>query len=239
MRIAIIGYGKMGQAIAKMAQEQGHAIAKIIDHENANEINKLDAETIDVAIEFTGPKSAYNNCRSLMQLGIPTVSGSTGWSQHMAEIKEMAIAKHTAFIWASNYSIGVNLFFSINRKVAELMARYPQYIASITETHHTQKLDAPSGTAISLAEQIINATPNLEDWHLKPTDETENSLPITALRQDAVPGTHQIAYQSGVDEIMLRHTAHSREGFVAGALAAAQYIYQRKGVFSMEQVLGI
>lgn len=232
-RIALIGYGKMGKAIEKIAQSQGHQIVARIDHRDDFELNGA-----EVAIEFSQPEAAYSNLNKCLSTGTPVVCGTTGWLDSYHEICQLTTQNDTGFLYASNFSIGVNLFFALNARLAQLMSSHTQYKASMSETHHIYKLDAPSGTAITLAEGIIENTPHTR-WHLSTDPASAASLPIVAYREGEVPGTHEINYDSEVDSIQIRHTAHSREGFASGALAAALWLVGKKGVYSMKDVLNI
>ena len=234
MKIALLGYGKMGQAIEKVALERGHEIVMKIGTKNKAEANSENLRNADVIIEFTNPESAFENVSKSLKAGIPVVCGSTGWNNQIAEAQKICIENNTAFLQASNFSIGVNLFFELNKMAAKLMQAHSAYTVSVSETHHTQKLDAPSGTAITIAEQIIEAYPQLDSWTLEPSN---NQLNISAFRVDEVPGTHVVKYASEIDDIELTHTAHSRAGFAMGAVVAAEYIQDKKGIFSMHDVL--
>ncbi|MDR2122444.1 MAG: 4-hydroxy-tetrahydrodipicolinate reductase [Flavobacteriaceae bacterium] len=232
MKIALVGYGKMGKAIEKIAEAQGHTIVARLE-EKPTEENINDAE---VAIEFSTPSSAYENVTACLELGVPVVCGTTAWLDKLPEVKELCKKHNGAFIYASNYSLGVNLFFEINKRVAEIMHKYPEYSIRMEEIHHTEKKDAPSGTAITLAEEIIPVY-GFEKWKL--SDRTENNeLGIEAKRIQDVPGTHVVLYDSEVDEIEIKHVARSRKGFASGALLAAQWLVGKKGVFTMKDVLG-
>ena len=237
MRIGIIGYGKMGKMIESISIERNHTIALIVD--NAPTHEELINAKLDVAIEFTMPEVAYNNLTLLANAKVPTVSGTTGWLDKFEEISNLFKTNGSAFIHATNYSLGVNLFFALNQQLAKLMKNYTnEYNVSMEEIHHTQKLDAPSGTAITLAEGILNELPNKQKWILgKETQPTE--IGITHKRIDPVPGTHSVTYHSKVDEIEIKHTAHSREGFALGAVIAAEWIKDKKGIFTMRDVLGL
>lgn len=234
MKIALLGYGKMGQAIEKIALERGHEIVLKIGTKNKAEATSENLRNADVVIEFTNPESAFENVSKSLGAGIPVVCGSTGWNNQVAEAQKICAENNTAFLQASNFSIGVNLFFELNKMAAKLMQPHSAYTVSVSETHHTQKLDAPSGTAITIAEQIIEAYPQLDSWTLEPSN---NQLNISAFRVDEVPGTHVVKYASEIDDIELTHTAHSRAGFAMGAVVAAEYIQNRKGIFSMHDVL--
>lgn len=224
----------MGKAIEEIAESRGHRIKLKISSSNRHELTKENLQQCDVAIEFTNPERAVENIRTCIDAGIPVVCGSTGWTQKAEEVKKYCTEKNGSLLYASNFSIGVNIFFEINKKLAELMAHRPEYNISIREIHHTQKKDAPSGTAITLAEQIIELRDDKNGWTM--TAE-ENKLPIVSERTDPAPGTHHVLYRSSVDQIEIIHTAFSRSGFAAGAVAAAEYIYGKKGIFSMSDVL--
>jgi len=232
MKIALLGYGKMGKEIEKIALHRGHEIVLKVD-ENTQEYTITLA---DVAIEFSIPDKAVDNIKNCILNQVPVVSGTTGWIQHFDEVKKYCIEQNGAFIYASNYSLGVNLFFELNTQLAKLMHPFKDYQVSLEEIHHTQKLDAPSGTAISLAEQIIKNSEKTQ-WSLNPS--LENDLLITAKREEHVPGTHSVFYKSPVDEIEIKHTAFNRQGFALGAVIAAEWLVDKKGVFGMKDVLGI
>ncbi|MFI5194627.1 MAG: 4-hydroxy-tetrahydrodipicolinate reductase [Chitinophagales bacterium] len=237
MRIALIGYGKMGKAIEKLAVTRGHEIVLKIDLENGHELTPENLSKADVAIEFTGPSSAAANLRKCADSGVPVVCGSTGWLDEYESIKKAFEEKEGAFLYASNFSIGVNIFFEVNKKLASLMASHPDYSVSIRETHHTQKKDAPSGTAITLAEQVMENISSLKSWVNRPAS-APGELSILSERMDPAPGTHEVVYTSAIDDLEIRHTAHNREGFAGGAVLAAEYISHKKGIFSMKDVLG-
>ncbi|OJV54824.1 MAG: 4-hydroxy-tetrahydrodipicolinate reductase [Bacteroidetes bacterium 43-16] len=234
MKIALLGYGKMGQAIEKIALERGHEIVLKIGSKNKAEANSDNLKLADVIIEFTNPESAFENVSSGLKAGVPVVCGSTGWNKQVAAAQDICRENNTAFLQASNFSIGVNLFFELNKMAAKLMKPHADYRVSVSETHHTQKLDAPSGTAITIAEQILETYDQLNSWSLEPNDQQLN---ISAFRVDEVPGTHVVKYASEIDDIELTHTAHSRAGFAMGAVVAAEYIQNKKGIFSMHDVL--
>ncbi len=238
MNIALIGYGKMGQAIESIAIEKGHQVVLKIDINNASEFNKENIAKADVAIEFTGPHSAFNNVMKCLELGIPVVCGSTGWLDKWGEAKSYCEKQKGSLLYASNYSIGVNLFFEINKYVAELMSSHPNYNVVMEEIHHTQKKDAPSGTAITLAEQVLRFIKQKKQWVNDITHNNED-LEIISKRIDPAPGTHTIKYTSSVDDIEIIHTAHNRVGFAGGAVLAAEFLSQKKGIFSMKDVLGL
>ncbi len=234
MKIALIGYGKMGKAIEAIALEKGHEIIAKTGRDGFSDAEVINA---DVAIEFSRPETGFENCQRLVSLGIPTVSGTTGWTDQLPEIEELTVQNSTSFLYASNFSLGVNIFFAVNEYLAQLMGDR-SYDVSMEEIHHTQKLDAPSGTALSLAEPIIDANKTLKSWALA-EEAKENDLPIVAKRVDRTPGTHVVSYDSEIDSIEIKHTAHSRKGFAAGALAAAEFIADKSGVYSMRDLLKI
>lgn len=230
MKIALLGYGKMGKTIEKIALERGHEVVlKITDDIEKHELGKA-----DVAIDFSVPTAALNNITSCCRNGVPVVSGTTGWLKDYPKAVESCEQENSAFLYASNFSIGVNLFFDLNEKLARLISPFKDYKVAIEEIHHTQKLDAPSGTAISLAEQII-ANSHLQGWQLE--NAGENEIPIHAKRIEDVPGTHIVSYNSTIDSIEIKHTAHSRQGFALGAIIAAEWLHNKKGVFTMKDVL--
>jgi len=208
-----------------------------IDLENNHELTTQNLLNSDVAIEFTGPSSAFTNLIKCAEAGVPAVCGSTGWLKEYSVVRDAFQKNGSAFLYASNFSIGVNIFFELNKKLANLMAAHPEYIAGIREIHHTHKLDAPSGTAITLAEQIISEIPTLKNW-INKTGQKSGELPIVSERLDPAPGTHEVKYQSAIDDIEIIHTAHNRDGFAGGAVLAAEFIQHKKGVFSMKDVLG-
>ena len=233
MKIALFGYGKMGKTIERIAIERGHEIVAKIDIDTTDN-NISDA---DVAIDFSIPKEAFNNIIKCFDQNTPIVSGTTGWLNKYTEAVRLCKNKNGAFIYASNYSLGVNLFFELNEKLASMMRNFKDYNIQMEETHHTQKLDAPSGTAITLAEDIIeNSTKN--KWTLGVTD-SKDEIPIVSKRIDNVPGIHKVIYNSVVDEIEIKHTAKSRDGFALGAIIAAEWLHDKKGVYTMKDVLGI
>lgn len=238
MKIALIGYGKMGKAIEGVAVRRGHDIVLIAGRQNSAGLATDDLKKADVAIEFTGPATARENLLRCVEAGVPVVCGSTGWTDKLEEIKSIFTNRHTGLVYASNFSIGVNIFFELNRKLAALMAANPAYSVSLKEIHHTQKKDAPSGTAISLAEQVIAEIPALKTWVNRPA-ETSEELPILSERTDPAPGTHQVHYSSAIDDIEIIHTAHNREGFAVGAVMAAEFLKGKQGIYSMKEVLGL
>lgn len=238
MRIALIGYGKMGKVIEEIAVAKGHEIVLKIDIQNADEFTKENMSKADVAIEFTGPHSAVENVLKCLEFGTPVVCGSTGWLQNWDKVKEACEKNNGTLIYASNYSIGVNLFFELNSYLAKLMRKYSDYNVFLTEIHHTQKKDAPSGTAITLAEQVLQHITTKNKWVNEKT-ENPNELAIISERIDPAPGTHMIKYESEIDDIEIIHTAHNRKGFGGGAVLAAEFASTRKGIFTMKDVLGL
>lgn len=238
MRIALIGYGKMGKAIEAIALERNHEIVARVDLDSADSIQQLSRATVDVAIEFTSPHSAADNLTQLLRLGIPVVCGSTGWLSRWNEIVSLVETEKGALVYASNYSVGVNLFFELNKKLASLMAGHPEYQVSLKEIHHTQKKDAPSGTAVTLAEDILSLRADKNKWVNQPSN-LPNELPILSERIDPAPGTHHVHYRSPIDDIEIIHTAHNRTGFATGAVLAAEFIPAKQGIFTMKQVLGL
>ncbi len=238
MKIALIGYGKMGKAIESIALNKGHEIVLKIDIQNNQDFTEAAIQKADVAIEFTGPHSAFENVKKCIAWGVPVVSGSTGWLDQWAVIKDLCEERNGTLIYSSNYSIGVNLFFELNKQLAQLMQPYNSYDVSMTEVHHTEKKDAPSGTAISLAEQILAQIGRKNKW-VNAASENSNELVIQSERIDPAPGTHMVKYSSEVDDIEIIHTAHTRIGFASGAVLAAEFTFEKKGIFTMKDVLGL
>ncbi len=233
MKIALVGYGKMGKIIDEIATKRGHdVVARLKETPTKENLNHP-----DVVIEFSLPEVAFQNIKSCLELGIPVVSGTTGWLEHKPEAEKLALENNTAFIYGSNFSLGVNLFFALNEKLADLMKNVNEYSCQLEEIHHIHKLDAPSGTAISIADGIIKNNPHYEAWKLEETE--GNQLGIFAVREGEVPGTHSVYYRSEVDEIEIKHTAYNRSGFALGAVIASEYIVDKKGNFTMKDVLGI
>ncbi|SFO77569.1 dihydrodipicolinate reductase [Algoriphagus ornithinivorans] len=238
MNILLLGYGKMGQLIGEIAESRGHNLAGKINIDNREDLDQLNSSNVDVAIEFSQPEAAVENIKWCLEKGIPIVSGTTGWLSQKPDIEAMTKEKNGTFFYASNFSIGVNVFFKVNEFLAKLMNETSGYKASIEEIHHTAKKDAPSGTAITLAEGILNNNSSLKDWYLlEGNGEKENELPIVSKRIDPAPGTHIIRYQSEIDDIEISHTAHSRQGFALGAILVAEWIKDKKGVLSMNDFL--
>lgn len=239
MKIALIGYGKMGKAIEAIAVERGHEIVLTIDLNNSNELTAANLAKADAAIEFTSPHSAYTNVVKCLEAGIPLVCGSTGWLDKWTAVSALCEKMDGAMVYSSNYSVGVNIFFEVNKRLAELMAPHKEYEVKMEETHHTEKKDAPSGTAVSLAEQILERIPRKENW-VNHDSAALSELSIVSKRIDPAPGTHKIIYSSPIDDIEIIHTAHNRTGFATGAVLAAEFIANgKKGIFSMKDVLGL
>ncbi|MCB9081329.1 MAG: 4-hydroxy-tetrahydrodipicolinate reductase [Lewinellaceae bacterium] len=237
MKIALIGYGKMGRAIDLLAQADGHSVILRINSHNQEELTTAALQKADVAIEFSRPEAARANIEACLQAGVPIVVGTTAWLDQLDEVKKRCAICEGALFYASNFSIGVNIFFAVNRYLAQLMAPQTDYEVKLREIHHTQKLDAPSGTAITLAESILQALPRKNQWVNQPSQVSEN-LEIISERIDPTPGTHEVTYSSPIDTITIHHEAHSREGFARGALQAAAWLVGKKGVFTMQDMLG-
>ena len=232
MKIALLGYGKMGQVIERIATERGHEIVLKKDENNTFE----GLSNADVAIDFSVPSAAVNNISNCFQANVPVVSGTTGWLEHYDEMVALCAAKNGGFISSSNFSLGVNIFFELNEYLAKIMSKFNSYSVEMEEIHHTQKLDAPSGTAISLAKGVIeNST--YTNWTLENPE--PNQIHIEAKRIGSVPGTHTVTYNSTVDAIEIKHTAHNREGFALGAVIAAEWLAGKHGIFTMKDVLNL
>ncbi|WP_394674916.1 4-hydroxy-tetrahydrodipicolinate reductase [uncultured Chryseobacterium sp.] len=233
MRIALVGYGKMGKIIDEIAAQRGHeVVARLKETPTAENLNNP-----DVVIEFSLPEAAFGNIKSCLEHQIPVVCGTTGWLEKRKEVEDLAVQNDTAFLYGSNFSLGVNLFFALNEKLAGLMKNRDEYACQLEEIHHIHKKDAPSGTAISIAEGIIQHHPKFDAWKLEETQ--DNQLGIFSIREDEVPGTHSVFYRSEVDEIEIKHTAFNRNGFALGAVIAAEWIRDKKGNFGMKDVLGL
>lgn len=244
MKIALIGYGKMGKTIHDLAKEKNETngnnhfdIQLIIDIDNRSTTTLDQLRQVDVAIEFTSPHTAVDNIKWCFEAGIPVVVGSTGWTDKLPEIKELALKTNQSFLFAPNFSIGVNIFFEVNRYLAKIMNAHPDYAVSLEEIHHTEKKDAPSGTALHAALDILKRIERKNSWVNEASD-SKNVLSVISKREPNVPGTHLITYENDIDKIELMHTAHSRKGFAGGALTAAEWLINKKGVYSMEDVLG-
>jgi 4-hydroxy-tetrahydrodipicolinate reductase len=237
MNIALIGYGKMGKAIEEIAISRGHSVVVKFNSQNPLESSQL--RTTDVAIEFSQPDLALKHIKLCADGQIPIVVGTTAWEEHLPEIINHIDKREASLIYSSNFSIGVNLFFELNKHLARLMNDKTDYVASITEIHHTQKIDAPSGTAVTLAKDLISNHPTYSSWKL--TGQSENmeksDLPISAIREENVPGTHLISYTSEIDTLTIEHQAHNRKGFALGAVIAAEFIHKKQGVYTMSDIL--
>jgi 4-hydroxy-tetrahydrodipicolinate reductase len=233
MKIALFGYGKMGKVIDKIAKNRGHKIIYKIDENSIN----YDLKKVDVAIDFSTPKAAFSNINMALENSIPIISGTTGWLDNYNKAVKLCNEKNGAFLYASNFSLGVNIFFEINRQLAKIMSNHPEYVIKMNEIHHIEKIDAPSGTAITLAESIIKET-DYQKWSLN-KDFKENEISIEAQRLSDKTGTHEVIYKSDIDEIKIKHAAVNREGFGLGAVIAAEWLIGKKGVFSMKDVLNI
>jgi len=233
LKIALLGYGKMGKTIEEIAVEKGH---KIVFRATVDTQDYTHLSGADVAIEFSHPDAGFSNVQRCIEMGIPVVSGTTGWMDKMEKAKGLCDEKQGAFFYASNFSVGVNLFFALNERLSQLMNRFPTYQAELLEIHHTQKKDAPSGTAITLAEGIIQQHEHYTGWSLVPKS-ADNEIFIDVERVDPTPGTHKITWQSVIDTIEIQHIAHSRTGFATGALMAAEWLVGKTGCFTMRDLL--
>jgi len=238
MKIAIVGYGKMGKTIEKIARDRGHEISFAVDHGEADKLLQISKENTNVAIEFTQPEAAYENIKHLISNKVPVVSGTTGWLDKKPAIEELCQQKDGTFFYASNFSIGVNIFFKLNEYLANMMSNFNEYDVKMEEIHHTEKKDAPSGTAITLAEGILSQIKGKKQW-INEVSASAELLPIASKRIDKVPGTHTVNYYSLVDDIEIKHTAHSREGFAKGAVIVAEWLQDKKGVLSMNDFMKI
>ncbi|MFO8236109.1 MAG: 4-hydroxy-tetrahydrodipicolinate reductase [Bacteroidales bacterium] len=238
LKLIIIGYGRMGYEIKKVAEKRGHEIVLMLDKENEEDFTKENLQKGDVAIEFTLPDAAYENIIKCFDANIPVVSGTTGWLDKFIDARRYCLENDQSFFYASNFSIGVNLFFHINTQLARIMDKYSNYDVKIEETHHKHKLDAPSGTAVKLAEIIIQEMNRKNRW-VKENPENEQEFPVKSIREDEIPGIHKVNYTSDFDEIEIKHSAKSREGFALGAVMAAEFLYGKKGIYSMDDLLNI
>ena len=245
MNIALLGYGKMGKIIEKIATDRKHNIVLKIDHDNRHELTAENLKKADAVIEFTTPASVLNNIQHCFDAGVPVVVGTTGWYEHLEQVKQNCVETGNTLLYASNFSVGVNIFFHINRKLAKLMNNYPYYDVQVEEIHHTQKLDSPSGTAITIAEGIIDNLDRKKDWvnvlTAEGNDADDSNLKneqvlIESFRIENVPGTHTVIYDSEVDTLEFKHTAHNRNGFALGAVLAAEWVHNKKGFFSVEEM---
>ncbi|HLG34130.1 MAG TPA: 4-hydroxy-tetrahydrodipicolinate reductase [Bacteroidia bacterium] len=239
MKIALIGYGKMGRELEQIALERKHDVVLKVDEQSFTAEDILKLKTADAALEFSVPASAYSNIVRCFNFGVPVVSGTTGWTERMEEIKSECKKKSGAFFYAPNFSIGVNIFFELNRKLASLMGNQNDYEPSVREIHHVHKKDKPSGTAIQLANDILRSNANKKKWKLteQNSETSKEELMIIAEREDEVPGFHEVKYVSDVDDILITHNAHSRKGFAIGAMLAAEWLQGKKGVFGMSDLL--
>lgn len=245
MNIALLGYGKMGKIIEKIATDRKHTIVLKIDYNNQDELTAENLKKADVIIEFTTPGSVLSNIEHCFEANVPVVIGTTGWYEHLDEVKEKCLQSNSTLLYASNFSVGVNIFFHVNRLLAKLMSNYPYYDVQVEEIHHSQKLDSPSGTAITIAEGIIENLGTKKEWvniltaDGKDADDDNvknDQLLIESFRIDSVPGTHTVIYDSEVDSIEFKHTAHNRNGFALGAVLAAEWVHGKKGFFSVEEM---
>tara|TARA_Y100000385_G_C13102122_1_gene645226 strand:- start:2189 stop:2911 length:723 start_codon:yes stop_codon:yes gene_type:complete len=237
MNVALIGYGKMGKTLERLLKEKNHTVVGIVDFENSNRIEE-NLEEADVAIEFSTPKTAYNNIAVCIRNNVPVVSGTTGWLDQIDDIKKLVTEHEGAFFYASNYSIGVNIFFEVNRYLAQLMNQFPQYDVLMEEVHHTEKKDSPSGTAITIAEGILSNIDKKSNWKENAIPKSD-TLPIYAKRIGKVFGDHEVQYHNEVDTLKISHKAFGREGFAHGAISAAEWLLDKKGVFGMNDMLGL
>ncbi len=237
MKIALVGYGKMGKVVEEIALQQGHTISFKIRSNNADEIFKINPNNTDVAIEFSIPATAPKNLVTLITNKVPVVCGTTAWLDQWEKVEESVLRYNGAFLYASNFSIGVNIFFAINQRLSAIMNDQPSYEVEITEIHHIHKLDKPSGTGISLAHGIIRNHENYDRWLESPKEPSD--IPINSLRQENVPGTHMVKWSNEIDEIEIKHTAKSRKGFAKGAVLAAEWIVNKEGIYSMNDVLNL
>tara|TARA_B100001248_G_scaffold262469_1_gene258658 strand:- start:2165 stop:2872 length:708 start_codon:yes stop_codon:yes gene_type:complete len=233
MKITLIGYGKMGRLIEKKAKERNHLIINILDSQDWN-IENL--KGCDMAIDFSTPDSVINNIRKSFEMGIPIIVGTTGWNQHFQKVKDWCKNYNGAILSASNFSLGVNVFFEINRHLSKIMNNYPSYNIHLNETHHVEKQDSPSGTAITTAEIILSYIDKYKNWDIS-NSKSENIIPIIAKRESDVSGIHEVVYENFIDEIKVSHKAKNREGFALGALIAAEFLLDKKGFYTMEDVL--
>lgn len=238
MKLALVGYGRMGRAIEEQAIAAGMDVILRIDSHNQDKLSPAHLAHVDVAIEFTRPEVAYSNVLACLQVGLPVVSGTTGWNDQLPAARQAASDHRTSFIHASNFSIGVNIFFELNKFLAIIMNTQPAYEVSLKEIHHTQKRDKPSGTAVTLAEHLLERIARKETWSLSGKGDAY-AINIESMRDEGIPGTHHVLYHSEIDSIEITHTAHNRKGFALGALAAARYIVGKSGVFTMKDVLGL
>ena len=237
MKIALVGYGRMGHEIEQIAVTRGHVIKLIVDKDNTNDLNRKNLAEIDVVIEFSSPDAAFENIAVCLGTKVPVVSGTTGWLKDLERAKELCRKNETSFIHSSNFSIGVNLLFRLNSELARQMQNYSNYSVSIEEIHHTKKLDAPSGTALVLVEGIKKQNSRYTGWSFE-KEKADNLIPVRSIREGIVPGTHSVTWDSDIDTLSLRHEAKNRKGLALGAVVAAEFILGKKGIFTMNDVLG-
>ncbi|SDC75842.1 4-hydroxy-tetrahydrodipicolinate reductase [Williamwhitmania taraxaci] len=238
MKIALIGYGKMGREIEAIAMERNHQVVLTIDKENFRDLTTEKLSQADVAIEFTSPHTAFTNVSACFKAGVPVVSGSTGWMEQLSEAEDLCKKMNAGFFYASNYSVGVNIYLRVNKLLASIMAKTPGYSLEIEETHHIQKLDAPSGTAITLADVIAAELPEKIGWTMNPAEKDDHVF-IKSVREGNVPGVHSVSYSSNVDEITFTHAAKNRKGLALGAILAAEFMVGRKGIYGMNDLLNL
>ena len=238
LKVGLLGYGKMGKTIDSMAEAYHVEIVWRIGREERPSLTAEKIREAEVVIEFSRPEAGLENVLACLEAGVPVVSGTTGWQRELPIAENLCREKSGAFLWASNFSVGVNLFFAVNKYLANLMAPREEYEAHLTEIHHIHKLDAPSGTAVSIAEGLMSENHRYTSWSMEP-DPASGALPVSAIREGEVPGTHIVRWSSPVDEIVIEHKAHARTGFAGGALLAAKWLAGRKGIYSMNDVLGL
>lgn len=237
MNIALIGYGRMGREIEKIAIERGHQVNVKIDKENQDEFTKSNFKDVDVVIEFSFPDSAFENIKKCLEMGVPVVSGTTGWLDKLNDAIELCKKNKTSFLSSTNFSVGVNILFKLNSELARIMNKFNNYSVAIEEIHHTKKMDAPSGTAITIAKGIVSQHDKYKDWCFD-NEKKPGCVPIHCVREGLVPGIHTIEWNSEVDSISLKHDSHNRAGLALGAVLAAEHIWNKKGIFTMNDVLG-
>lgn len=238
MKIALIGYGKMGKEIEGIALKRGHSITIIIDQNNLQDTDSPAFKQADVAIEFTTPYSALNNIRACVDSNVPVVCGSTGWLDHLEEVTKYVNDRNGALFYSSNYSLGVNIFFKVNQYLASIMSKFNDYSVEVEEWHHNQKLDSPSGTAITIAEDILKSYPNKTEWVNQSVND-KTKLGIISIRKGEIPGTHTVSYNNPIDTISLTHEAKSRQGLALGAVLAAEFLAGKTGIFTMNDLLAL
>lgn len=238
LKIIIIGYGRMGREIKPVAEKRGHEVFMTIDKDNQEDFTPENLKKADVAIEFTQPDTAFDNIMKCFESNLPVVSGTTGWMDRFYDIRRYCLENDQAFFHAANFNIGMNLFFKVNEYLAKIMNHYSNYDVEIEETHHVHKVDAPSGTAVKLAESLINEIKRKNRWKKEKSEKSDEIL-VKSIREDEVPGIHKVMYSSSFDEVELKHSAKSREGFALGAVMAAEFIHDKQGIYSMDDLLNI